>query len=252
MIDFRESMNCSTSKMNNDKKWDLLEKSYNNYFQNKGEPKIPKKIHQIWLGKKQPENYEFLKESWIKNHPDWEYKLWTDKDIESFNMINKKIFDLSTNLGSKSDIWRYEILYREGGLYIDTDFLCIKSINSLINTEFIFSSGQISEPEIFNGLIASIPYHPILKNCIDKIGNINTNSDNFEKIMQLTGPKFLTNNIFEYIDKNINNILYLPTTFFYPFPAIYRHIKDLKVVMSFKRPETYAIHLWYTSWQKNK
>ena len=29
-------------------------------------------------------------------------------------------------LGEKSDIFRYEILYRFGGVYVDTDFECIK------------------------------------------------------------------------------------------------------------------------------
>lgn len=33
----------------------------------------------------------------------------------------------------KADILRYELLYFFGGIYIDTDFLCIKNIDKLLN-----------------------------------------------------------------------------------------------------------------------
>src|ERR1700730_3033568 len=43
-------------------------------------PKIPKIIHQIWLGSPFPEKYNKYQASWQKLHPKWIYKLWTDKD----------------------------------------------------------------------------------------------------------------------------------------------------------------------------
>jgi mannosyltransferase OCH1-like enzyme len=56
--------------------------------------KIPKIIHQIWVGPKPlPEFYKKLANSWIKKHPDWKYRLWTDKEVAQINLTNQKIYD---------------------------------------------------------------------------------------------------------------------------------------------------------------
>ena len=42
--------------------------------------KIPKIIHQIWVGgKKIPQKYKKLIKTVKDVHPDWEYKLWTNE-----------------------------------------------------------------------------------------------------------------------------------------------------------------------------
>lgn len=41
--------------------------------------KIPKIIHQIWLGSPLPQKFKKLQASWIKMHPEWTYILWTDR-----------------------------------------------------------------------------------------------------------------------------------------------------------------------------
>ena len=72
------------------------------------------------------------------------------------------------NIGARADILRMEILYREGGLYIDTDFECLQpEIFDIFNRCYDFYSGITPLDGqaylIANGLIASIPGHPILR-----------------------------------------------------------------------------------------
>ena len=43
-------------------------------------------------------------------------------------MKNKKAFLSAHNYGMKSDILRYEILHTYGGVYIDTDYECVRNI----------------------------------------------------------------------------------------------------------------------------
>ena len=102
-------------------------------------PRIPKIIHHIWLGSPFPEKYKILRETWKKHHPDWEFVLWTDEDIEAFGLFNKDLYDQSDNYGAKSDIARYEILYRFGGLYIDTDFESEEDYNELIYVHLLIN-----------------------------------------------------------------------------------------------------------------
>ena len=95
------------------------------------ELKIPKIIHQIWLGSPFPQEYKKYQESWQKHHPDWEYKLWTDAEVADLDLINRDLYDASLNYGEKSDILRYELLYRYGGMYADTDFESLKPLDTL-------------------------------------------------------------------------------------------------------------------------
>ena len=107
--------------MVNNEEWKKIISGYNN-FELSENTVIPKKIHQVWLGGDLPDKYKRLTESWIKYHPDWEYKLWTDSDAAELELINREAFDSMKNLGMKSDLLRVEILNKFGGLYVDVDF----------------------------------------------------------------------------------------------------------------------------------
>ena len=115
--------------------WSGVKKLYDTYavqdLQYAVTPRIPKIIHQVWLGSPFPEKYSYFQSTWQTFHPDWEYILWTEKEIEEFGLVNQAAYDESTNYGQKSDIARYEILYRMGGLYVDTDFECFKNFDIL-------------------------------------------------------------------------------------------------------------------------
>ena len=84
---------------------------------------IPKIIHQIWLGQKEPP--QWCIDSWEKNYiskyPEWKFKLWREKDIDNLTLINRRIYNKEPTLRGKSDIARYEILYQFGGIFMDSD-----------------------------------------------------------------------------------------------------------------------------------
>lgn len=145
---------------------------------------IPHVLHIIWIGPK-PFPQESIRniESWIRWHPNWTYKFWTDRprpvphsSMELFFIESLETFPLqscfleSTNYGEKSDILRYEILYREGGVYADHDVECFRSFDSLLDHFDFFCGLEPPHASIINGaitvcnnLIASKPNHPILE-----------------------------------------------------------------------------------------
>ena len=102
-----------------------------NIFPSK-ELKIPKIIHQVWLGGVVPECFKDLMQSWINSHLDgWQYILWTDKEAEDFQMHSREFYDQADNYGVKSDILKMEVIYKYGGVYIDTDFECLRPLDIL-------------------------------------------------------------------------------------------------------------------------
>ncbi len=94
---------------------------------------IPKKIHYVWLGDKPlPEKDREYIEGWQKLNPDFEIKLWTDKDIdlERFPLVAKALEKQRWALAS--DIIRMYAVYTEGGIYLDTDIELLKPLDNLL------------------------------------------------------------------------------------------------------------------------
>ncbi len=149
---------------------------------------IPKKIHQIWLGpKKIPDKYQEYSKSWQKLHPKWEYKLWTESDIEKWDFPNKDLFDKASSYQEKADILRYEILLKHGGLYVDMDMKALQSFDHL-HYYYVFYAG-IESPYVTNAIIASAPNNIIFKDALKKIRShwdvIEKDIKNYDKIVNV-------------------------------------------------------------------
>ena len=217
-------------------------------FQNKYsfKEKIPKIIHQIWIGpKKIPRKYLHWGKTWKKNNPYWKYKLWTDIDINNLSMKNKLLFNSTNNVGFKSDLVRYEILYKYGGIYVDTDFECIQSIpDNLRDFDFVSCIGFAYKPEILNGLIMATPKSNIIKKIIYDIKAPTDDNDPINTI-KASGPSLLTSAYFRY---NNENSIILPSNYCYPYPSflINSSISKENELSSL----SFAIHHWEMSWMK--
>lgn len=230
--------------------WALLRKLYMDNFVNnskKGQ-KIPKIIHQIWLGGELPAKYKVYCNSWKIKHPDWQYKLWTDDDVKNIFITRKNLYDSATNLGMKSDILRYEILKQYGGLYVDTDFECIKNIEYLSYLDLYAGVGYDTHPQLYIGLIASVPNHPIIQNAINACGPIYTGNKG-SHIMNITGANVFTDAFIDHAKDHANGIVAFPTPYFYPYP---NNVRGIGNPYSFVVAQTYAIHHWAVSWIKKR
>ncbi len=240
---------------------DAFKKNYENNILSRGETrtsKIPRVIHQIWLGGEVPEKYHNWMAAWAAMEG-WEYRLWRDKDVESMSLYNRDLYELSTNLGEKSDILRLEVLSQYGGIYVDVDYECVNiDVFQELHNQYDFyigfepiEHGVISTRNIFkmcNALIGSIPHHPLVKHLIVNMKANYFAVRQFEGTLERSGPSYITRIICEYLlyapDRHKN--MYLPCTFLYPFTE-----KDLAQENLLEcLPETAGIHYWSGSWRK--
>jgi mannosyltransferase OCH1-like enzyme len=229
--------------------------------------RIPKIIHQIWLGSPVPAKYfEWIK-SWTKWNG-WDYKLWTDDDVKHLLLYNQDLYEKAKSYGEKTDIIRLELLLHYGGIYVDTDFEALNpEMFDELNRCFDFYVGF--EPlehgtingmcKICNAIIASAPHHPLIKNLIIQM-KPNWIRHEHETGIQKAGPDYFSRTILDY-EKGIllspevkaNNQkyrnMYLPCTFFYPLsePEV-SAAKSLEDITSKFSEETAAIHYWSGSW----
>jgi hypothetical protein len=86
---------------------------------------IPKIIHQTYINESLPEHWKGPQQSCLDLHPDYEYKLWTDKKSREFIAAEYPWF-LETFDGypypiQRADAIRYFVLHHFGGIYIDLD-----------------------------------------------------------------------------------------------------------------------------------
>ena len=216
---------------------------------------IPKIIHQIWFGKMLERERILIdrwSSSWKKYHPDWEYKLWTEKDLEDFDLYNKDLFEKETYSG-KANILRYEILYKFGGVYVDADFECFKSIDILNeNYDFYCCFAPLDEGILYinNAIIASVAKHPILKYCIEILQYTKNGKSSFAR----SGTYPFTKSVVHVSMKlNLDNIMVFPASYFYPVGSRSKALHDVKFKGDDRElkkklaesPEAFGIHYWY-------
>ncbi len=206
--------------------------------------KIPKIIHQIWLGSPFPEKYKALRDTWLQYNPDWEYRLWTEKEIDDFGLINREMYDFAVNYGERSDIARYEILHRIGGVYVDTDYECYKPFD-MLHQAYDFYIGiqplDTGHVQLGIGIIGSRPGHPLLKQAIHEIGKKRKTA---EPVVLRTGPFFFTLIFHRMAPTCSDAVIALPSSFLYPMGYYEKVEEKTKWVKS----ESYANHLWGGSW----
>ena len=187
--------------------------------------------------------------SWQKIHPDWQYRLWTDADVPGFKLINQKYYDASPNYGQRSDILRYEILCRYGGLYIDTDFECLQRFDVLHHCyDFYTGLSNSGQLDLAMGLIGSVPGHPILKELIKSMKPLPKKFTHVD-ILNLTGPGYFLDCFLKVAKTCEDRTIAFPSSFFYPSPNLL--CKSSKEGQrKFIKGESFAIHYWSCSWME--
>jgi mannosyltransferase OCH1-like enzyme len=134
--------------------------------------KIPKIIHQIWIGPKPRPNV--LMDSWRLKNPDFEYILWNEAEFEKrgikFECQNR--IDSIEEINGKADIIRWEIAYRFGGIFIDADSICVEPIDSYLmaHTAFAGYENETMRPTLVaTGTMGFPPEYPLCRAAIDWI-----------------------------------------------------------------------------------
>ena len=227
--------------------WAIIRELYDKNFINANRNHIgmPKKIHQIWLGGTLPKAYQGYADTWKRFNPEWEYRLWMDKDVKEVDIPRRDLFDSIKNLGQKSDFLRYHILNQYGGMYVDTDFECLKSFDTLAYADFLVGVGYRPVPLLYIGLIGSVPGHPVVKALTSAMKTVR--GRNADEIFNTTGPHFFNNTFFKVVTKYMEGVVVLPTDYFYPFPGKFRFQSNGK---DYIKDCSYAIHYWAVSWDK--
>jgi mannosyltransferase OCH1-like enzyme len=196
---------------------------------------IPKVFHRIWLGTGQmPDEFVQYGETWKKLHPDWAMQLWTDENLPE--IINQQEFLQAETTAQKTDILRYEVIYRYGGVYIDTDFECLRNIEPLLKGVQAFAA--VEAPGIVcNAIFGAETRHPLLADVIARLPS-SFQRNRYLTISTQTGPTFFTPVVADHPETML-----FEAKLFYPY-----HWRE-KWRKGQEFPDAYAVHHWTASWK---
>ncbi len=199
---------------------------------------IPRVFHQVWINDQEPElpeQYRNYRDSWLARHPNWEYHLW-NLDNLPFRSRNAEV--LARNEGTLSqlaDALRYELLYEFGGVFLDTDFECLRPIDGILEGVRNFTCSANGRT-LAVGILGSERSSSLMSSCVE----------NFPRRLGLenaaieTGPGFFTQVLLR--QGFHNNLTVFPTKWFYPYDWDEPHLAQEAF------PEAYAVHRWAQTW----
>jgi mannosyltransferase OCH1-like enzyme len=175
---------------------------------------ITRLIHQTFPSKELPFDLMELVDRLKFNNPEYKHKLYSDYDIENFislhygEEVNRAYYKINPEYGpARSDFFRYLVLYKFGGIYIDIKTGFKRPLREIISDddEYLISSWPDAywEPRLKTGygeyqnlFIGCAPNHPfllaVINQCIKNINTANPQAAGKFDVTKITGPLMYT------------------------------------------------------------
>lgn len=156
-----------------------------------------------------PDGAKKFVKTWTDINPKWEYRYASGKDRDSFILENygeewHSIYNSYTLNALKADLWRYLVVYKFGGLYVDIDTTCNLPIEVWLKDDYDFIiSAEPGYSDLTQMIFASIPEHPALLLLLNNIKDASLKNIKYDNRVEYnrftTGYTILTKSITEYL-----------------------------------------------------
>lgn len=158
---------------------------------------IPKHIYQTWKTHNLPPGITRVITQMMAINPGWTHHLYDDAEMADFICDNfpGRVYEAFQSLAigaARADMWRYCVLYINGGVYLDIDADITAPLDNLIRVDDDAVITREQVPGLFNQWILIFSRgHPLLKAVIDEcVENVASRSSN--NILHLTGSTVFT------------------------------------------------------------
>ena len=155
-----------------------------------------------------PDYFKTLGDTWKRDYPDWEYRLWDNARMNDFvRSYYPQYLDIYSRFPYHVQRWdaiRYLILHKIGGMYVDFDYESIEPMDNLIDGKTCcFAQEPDSHCLVFhkkvdclfnNAMVLSVPEHPFMAKVIETVFREQTLQCEGSKtvcVLKTTGPWML-------------------------------------------------------------
>jgi FkbM family methyltransferase len=172
-----------------------------------------------------------------KLHPNWDVRVWGDPVHNAEETFPLEKYWAKANSGAQlADLWRLDLVYKFGGVFIDSDMKLFKPLDDLVNKFDFFISTENGE-QLTNAIFGARTQSPIVRLLIDELLQ---NEPDWKLPANLTtGPHFFSQHL-----KWRKDITILPRESFYTYAAFYDGVKKT-------HRHSYGEHLWAYSWESD-
>lgn len=207
---------------------------------------IPKIIHYCWFGGNPfPPMIEDCINSWKKYCPDYEIIQWNENNFDFSECKYAQDAYENKNWSFVSDYVRHYVIYKYGGIYLDTDVKLIKSLDNLLNEKAY--AGFEDDWTVNTGIgFGAEKNDPIVKELYEAYFSLNFFNDDgtVNPIIQpkITTDIFVKHGLQLYNNKKqkVENFTIYPIEYFCPY--------DIKIKKMNITPNTYSIHYYTATW----
>jgi mannosyltransferase OCH1-like enzyme len=198
---------------------------------------IERKMTQIWIGPR-PAPLRWMN-TWKERHPNWDYSIFTQKDLEARTFHNQHLIDHYVSIrayAGVSDLIRYELLYERGGFFPEADFFCLENTDELFTAPphmcYTCYEQERIRPGYVQPILACNPGNQFVKQLIDEL-HVLTPLQLSPHPWESTGNAWLP----KMIQKFKPEIVIWPSHYFIP-----EHYDRTQVYLG--SDKVYAKHLW--------
>lgn len=198
---------------------------------------IERVLWRIWMDEPVPLRYDEFWKTFADFHPSWQ--LITADDSSKLGWMDRAtraIFDRCATHAGRSDVLRYALLCRYGGIYVDCDVECLRPFDDLIEDDTPFA-GWEDERMICPTVMGSPKGHPAMHDLLATLPPWFDAHSEAPPNMS-TGPHFLTTQW-----KDREDVRLLDPAAFYPV-----HWSRKRELGGPYPPESYAVHHWDANW----
>lgn len=192
---------------------------------------IPRTIHRVWLGDAAlPEEAREFGEGWRRHHPDWGMRLWTDEDLDA--LLPEELRARARTYAELSNMVRYEVIRREGGVYIDCDVECRRPLEPLLRGVEAFA-GEELPGRLCNAVLGAVADHPLFVALTEAVPHTVGRAP----LPEATGP-----GLFTLLGAREPSLTRFASVVFYPYRWDEPHRRDERF------PDAWAVHHWAGTW----
>ena len=141
---------------------------------------IPKKIHYVWVGGNEKNNtIKQCMKTWGKHLEGYEVIEWNENnfDIDSHPFV--KAAYKAKKWAYVSDYIRAYVIYKYGGISLDTDILVLDNFDRFLNNRAFVGFENPQYP--FTAVFGAEPGHPLVKDMIEYYDRLDEYKFDFEK-----------------------------------------------------------------------
>lgn len=210
---------------------------------------IPKTIHYCWFGGGVMSAFmQTCIASWRQYNPDYEIICWNEDNYDVYQTSYMRQAYQNKKFAFVSDYARLDILYRYGGIYLDTDVEVVRCLDDLLYTQAFIA--YCEWPMVTSGVSGSVQGHGLIRlmrdnprstmDFINQDGSYNLTTNSVYESAVLDKYGFQK----DFIYQSIENMALYPPCFF-----ITKGLSGFNAAID---DRTYAIHHCQGSWAGDK